>query len=240
MSMLQSSKLRPTIAGRPKSTSNAFEKLRRLNRDRRGKPAHRSLQHEPLPYDYAIVANYGRGDARSFQLMVDILERLLAAGIQVSVMESTPTSEHKIVLLVRPTAERLAAERNQLKIDRYFAQGAIGEPPAELHPDWTPRMLHCVDCLELPGEPKIVGVEDYGRGGLVCPNCDRVLLAETPAERIQLIGTILERSHHGQPKGVGLHLHRCVAATSLPRRCHVAATSLPRRCRVAAASLPRH
>ena len=50
------------------------------------------------------------------------------------------------------------------------------------------------------------GEEDYTAGGIVCPRCRRLLVAETPADRIQLVGRILSKPRRNRPRGAGINL----------------------------------
>ena len=62
----------------------------------------------------------------------DVLDKKSQAGLAVTVMDSTKSSEDRIVLLIKPTQARLQAERHQMRVERWFEMGAVGDLPDEM------------------------------------------------------------------------------------------------------------
>ena len=115
-----------------------------------------------------------------FRNQVEIVTRLLEAGLAVTAMESTPHSENYLILLLSPTSHRLYAERQQAKLEQWFARGGLGDLPDELKHSWKPQtLMMCKRC-------NVAAVEKYDLGGIVCPNCSDLLHEETPADRVRL------------------------------------------------------
>ena len=99
-------------------------------------------------YEYAMVLSYGASledPDRGFQLQAAVMARLLRAGIQAVVLESTVLTHNRLCLLLKPTDVRLQAERLQLRLDRWFVQrGGDGELPESII---RKNMLHAGDLL---------------------------------------------------------------------------------------------
>jgi hypothetical protein len=165
-----------------------------------------------MPYEYAMVLSYGASledPDRGFKLQAAVMARLLRAGIQAVVLESTVLTHNRLCLLLKPTDVRLQAERLQLRLDRWFVQrGGDGElPESIIHAlsDKFNNELRCPWCGK-PGELR------PDLGGVVCLACAHagegvMLLPETHADRIQLIASILARDPSHEPPGAGISIH---------------------------------
>lgn len=144
-----------------------------------------------LPYDFALILNYGPGSWKDSieeldqvgNRQMEVVQRLIEAGLEVTVMCSTISSRDYICLLLRPYSWRLAIERRRLTMERWLELGAIGEVPVEIE--------------------TLVGTTPIDEGLLSSD------YTETPADRIQAVGRILSSStdrEYIDPPGAGINL----------------------------------
>lgn len=77
-----------------------------------------------------ILARNGLDAAGKQQLAV--IQRCIAAGLEVAVLSSSLYSRKSMVLLLRPTPARLQIEKSRLVLERWLQIGAVGEVPSEI------------------------------------------------------------------------------------------------------------
>lgn len=89
-----------------------------------------------LAYEFAIVMNYGSVnvgtgdyDGKSLDEILNVVESLLRADIEVIFLRATEITRHKACFVLRVSEKALVQEAMNLKLEDWLEQGAMGDVP---------------------------------------------------------------------------------------------------------------
>lgn len=120
----------------------------------------------------------------------EVIRRCFDAGLLVTAMQTTATSKNFLCLLLTPTKERYATEKNRLVVERWLQLGTFGQIPVEMDTLFMESYLAKDNQLRKAW---------YNQTN----SC-------TPADRIQTIARIISSpvadSESVQPGGAGISL----------------------------------
>lgn len=136
----------------------------------------------PITYEFALVLHNKPTTPRILarngldavgKRQMEVIQRCIDAGLEISVLSSSLYSRKYMVLLLRPTHARLQIEKSRLVLERWLQIGAVGEVPSEIE--------------ELIASSNI-GATEGAKATADAFDEDRKF---TPAERIQTIARII-------------------------------------------------
>lgn len=144
----------------------------------------------PLRYEFALILHNKPTTPRILarngldavgKRQMEVIQRCISAGLEISVLSSSLYSRKYMVLLLRPTLVRLQIEKSRLVLERWLQIGAVGEVPSEIE-----ELIAASNIGATPSSKSAFDKSDYPRAAFV--DDDRKF---TPAERLQTIARII-------------------------------------------------
>lgn len=154
-----------------------------------------------------ILARNGLDAVGKQQL--EVIQRCIAAGLELAVLSSSLYSRKYMVLLLRPTQARLQIEKSRLVLERWLQIGAVGEVPSEIEQLIASSdigALHDSSKQQQSSQPPVQATgNSYADGTPLAMLDDDYKF--TPAERIQTIARIITstaNTEHLNPPGAAI------------------------------------